>query len=260
MQRTALVTKSYGGQNGDFFDWKNLSFDVNLGQGYDYLMFQVNTSRVSNSKDYVAIDNLSLQGKASSTEGSSLPPTTVPNPVEPNPINPNPRNPSSPKSPLPGPTFPKGLSPVARLSFDEGSGKLAVDTSTKGRTNNGLLRRNAVWTAGKSGQAVALDGQKSVVVMNKSRDIDLGTHEQRTISLWFKADSLSAKGKQVIYEEGSRTRGLNMYIEDNLLHFGGWSTPGGKWKGTWIDTQQHTQNVRADQWHHVALVLNGSGR
>ncbi|MEL7143799.1 MAG: LamG-like jellyroll fold domain-containing protein [Cyanobacteria bacterium J06643_4] len=249
MQRRALVSKSYGGEGGAFFDWKNLSFDVNLGQGYDYLMFQMNTERTSNAKDYVALDNLSLSGRSNATGGNPNPPSN-PNPTPP---NPNPTPPNPPKPPLPGPTFPKGLSPVARLSFDEESGKLAVDTSTQGRDNSGRLVGGAKWDKGRLGGAVRFAGKQDAVNLGKSRDIDLGTHNQRTVSMWFKADKASGNKKQVIYEEGGRDRGLNIYLEDDLLRVGGW---GGKWKGNWIESSQ----VKSGKWHHVALVLDGTGR
>ena len=270
MQRKALVTKSYGGEGGAFFDWKNLAFDVNLGQGYDYLMFQMNTSRTSNAKDYVAIDNLSLASAVNSVAASPNPPKANPTPFKPpepptpttpttptNPTNPNPPTPpGTPTTPLPRPKFPQGLSPVARLGFDEGTGQLAVDTSTQGRENSGRLLGKASWGKGKSGQAVTFTGGKDGVALSKSRDIDLGTHNQRTVSMWFNAKNAKDNDKQVIYEEGSNTRGLNVYLDDGLLHVGGWSTPGGKWKGDWVESPK----VKSGQWHHVALVLDGNGR
>ena len=67
MQSTELAKQVYGGKEGpdsDFFDWKNISLDVDLGQGYDYLMFQVNSSGSRDAGDLVAIDNVSLKGNA----------------------------------------------------------------------------------------------------------------------------------------------------------------------------------------------------
>lgn len=71
--------------------------------------------------------------------------------------------------------------------------------------------------------------------------------------MWFKTNNASADKKQVIYEEGGRTSGLNIYVENDKLIFGGWSGQG-KWgDGNWIETSK----VQSGEWHHVALVLDG---
>ena len=264
MQRTALVRKNYGGRNGEFFDWKNISLDVNLGKGYDYLMFQVNTARTSNAGDYVAVDNVSLRGNANAVGGRP----TGPNPIDPiNPTIPAPNPGGTPPNPLPTnpgenpvtrPRFPSNLSPVVRMSFDEGSGKLAVDSSPGGRDNSGRLRGKTKRVDGKFGGAVDFDGRKDFVAIDKSNDLDLRTQGKRTVSMWFNADKAASGQKQVIYEEGSRTRGLNIYLEDNLLHFGGWSTPANRWEGSGIETKK--QQVKSGKWHHVALVLDGGNQ
>ena len=139
------------------------------------------------------------------------------------------------------------------MSFDEETGKLAVDTSDQGRDNSGRLVGNAKWGQGRLDGAVRFSGRRDAVTLGKSRDIDLGTHNQRTVSMWFKADKVSGRKAQVIYEEGGRDRGLNIYLKDDLLHVGGW---GGKWKGDWIESNK----VKSGKWHHVALVLDGTGR
>ena len=80
MQRTRLVDQLLGGETGedsDFFDWKTLSYDVDLGKGYDYLLFQVKGSRLADSGDDVAIDNVSLSGPANSVPGQISPPNTI---------------------------------------------------------------------------------------------------------------------------------------------------------------------------------------
>jgi len=89
----------------------------------------------------------------------------------------------------------------------------------------------------------------------------LGTHRKRSIALWFKADQDSNNGKkQVLYEEGGTTRGLNTYInDDGLLYVGGWNQGGAKSNRTssWIESKQ---KVSDGKWHHVTLVLDGTNK
>ena len=80
MQRTELVKAVYGGKEGpdsDFFDWKNISMDVDLGSGYDYLMFQVNSSGSRDPNDIVAIDDVLLSGPANAIPGKLIPLNTL---------------------------------------------------------------------------------------------------------------------------------------------------------------------------------------
>ncbi len=102
-----------------------------------------------------------------------------------------------------------------------------------------------------SNKALDLDGAS--ISIDNHNDINLGTHATRTIELWFKVDNKSIGSKQVLYEEGGSTRGLNIYInDDGLLYVGGWNRNESQWMGNWI-----TSNIESNQWHHVALTLGG---
>ena len=149
--------------------------------------------------------------------------------------------------------------PVAYLSFNEGKGRLAKDSSTQGRNNAGALVADADWTEGFKGGAAAFDGKGDAIKIKNSRDINLGTHGQRTISLQFQADDISGNKRQVLYEEGAGVRGLNIYIDEDRLYVGGWNTPSREsgWSGTWLSTKLSTDKVSADKWHKVDLVLDG---
>ncbi len=253
MERSQLYSKTFNKQNNGLFDWKTITADVNLGKGYDYLLFQVNAEKTNDTRDFVAVDNLSLAGKAKGNAGAPaqpVPPTppTDPSPAPP-PTNPNPTQPLPPSQPISA-NIP---SPIAHLTFDEGRGRIAADSSSAGRRNGGRLQNGAKWVDGKIGDAVELNGKASRVSLNNSKDINLGTHPERTISMWFKAEETSGDNKQVLYEEGGRNRGLNMYIEDDSLIMGGWSQKGNWAEGDWIETSK----IRSNKWHHVALVLDG---
>lgn len=166
----------------------------------------------------------------------------------------------TPPSPTP-PSIPllQSQNLVSYLNFNEGQGKIAKDSSLGGRNNAGTLTANADWTQGINQGAVRFDGTGDVVKLKNSTDINLGVRKERTISLWFKADTTNTgKQKQVIYEEGGESRGLNIYLNRDRLYVGGWnaSSKESKWSGTWLSTNK----VSDKKWHHVDLVLNGGER
>ena len=256
-ERRVLAQQSFGGEKGNFFDWQTFDIATNLDQGYDYLVFQVKTANTRDVGDYVAIDDVSLKSSTASAVRAAAkieipaaqlveaPAQLIDTPeqqtVEPAPPAVKPRNSLSPLS-------------VAKLSFNEGKGKIATDISIGSENNAGQLERSTSWTDGISGSAVAFNQPQDVVSLKNSKDINLGTHRQRTISMWFQANDVSAENKQVLYEEGGKVRGLNMYLEDGLLHFGGWNSPESGWQGSW----ESTDKVSSNKWHHVALVLDGN--
>ncbi|MGB7085493.1 MAG: CAP domain-containing protein [Phormidesmis sp.] len=143
--------------------------------------------------------------------------------------------------------------PVAELSFEKIINNIAADTSTDGGNNKGRLYGDVSPTNGKVGKAVAFDGSGDVITLQNSQDINLGVHAERTVAMWFTVDEAAADSKQVIYEEGGQSRGLNAYVEDDLLYFGGWNTPESNWSGSWISTDK----VEVGKWHHLTLVLDG---
>ena len=145
---------------------------------------------------------------------------------------------------------------IAELKFEDNSGTLAADSSPFGQDNSGSLLNGADLTsvAGNLTGVVNFDGDNDYIALSNSRDINLGIHQQRTISLWFQADDINpTTGKQVLYEEGGAIRGLNIYLDAGQLYVGGWNTPESGWSGTYLSTD----NITSNKWHHVALVLDG---
>jgi hypothetical protein len=86
MQRKQLLVQDFGGEKGATFDWKNLKWSVNLGKGYQFLLFQVNTTSTLDAGDFVGLDNVSLTGgkakaltrKAAATGDRSFTPQFAP--------------------------------------------------------------------------------------------------------------------------------------------------------------------------------------
>ncbi|MFE4108207.1 DUF4347 domain-containing protein [Almyronema epifaneia] len=150
---------------------------------------------------------------------------------------------------------PNNLAPpaVMHLAFDEPSGTQAADTSTSGLNNPGTLRNGAVFvdTGNALAGAVEFDGVNDYVSVNDSSDINVGTFSQRTVSLWFQADDVNVTNrKQVLFEGGGATRGLNVYLDSGQIYVGGWNLQESGWSGTYLST-----DAVSHQWHHVALVL-----
>lgn len=79
-----------------------------------------------------------------------------------------------------------------------------------------------------------------------------------TVSLRFKAETL--EGTRVLYVQGGRGKGFNIYIKDGRLYAGSLS---GKRDWTGLSNNQKgdnghwlsTDRIEAGRWHHVALVL-----
>ena len=58
MESNKLLEQTVGGSD---FNWKTFNWDVNLGEGYQFLLVQIVGNKISNSGDYVAIDNVRLR-------------------------------------------------------------------------------------------------------------------------------------------------------------------------------------------------------
>ena len=146
------------------------------------------------------------------------------------------------------------VEPIAQYNFDNTISNVVTDDSFAGNNNSGRLI-NGVREEGERGRHIVLNGNGQVQIPN-STDINLGIHEERTVSLWFKVNDKSLTSrKQLLYEEGAGVRGLNAYIFDDELYVGGWNEPSreSNWAGSWIKTD----NINSNQWHNVTLVLDG---
>ena len=141
---------------------------------------------------------------------------------------------------------------VMHLEFAEIANNLSPDSSPTGGNNPGKLSNGAELSDG----IVNLNGDNDIIEVADSHELNLSTHAQRSISVWFKVDDKNlTNGKQIVYEEGGITRGdagLNIYLENGQLYFGGWNRDRGNWAGTYLSTDA----VYADTWHHAVLVLD----
>ena len=84
---------------------------------------------------------------------------------------------------------------------------------------------------------------------------------RRTVAFWFKAADMSGGERQVLYEQGSKPIGFNLYFQYDRLYATIWSWDWGSvdYPG-WQSIQTEVAPLQwyyddAPQWHHVALVI-----
>lgn len=149
--------------------------------------------------------------------------------------------------------------PTTSFSFDETLGTIMFSETNNSLYNDMLiLEGNTDWSEyGMSNTAIRFNGNDSGAKIANSANINLGIHDQHTIAFWFQADDVSvADRKQVLYEQGGASRGINIYLDDGQLYVGAWNTPieESNWQGTWLSTAA----IQSGQWHHIAFVLSGN--
>ncbi|PYQ19399.1 MAG: hypothetical protein DMF81_22005 [Acidobacteria bacterium] len=142
---------------------------------------------------------------------------------------------------------------VVHLALDEGTGTTAADSSGSG--NTGTLMNGAAWTAGASGQAVALDGVDDYVSVAHNSALDAFP---LTVSVWFKTSTTSGvrglvskylpasyNGYQIFFSNGNLCA---WYWKDisNYVYDGGSCT-------------MSTAGYNDGQWHQAVLVVDAAG-
>ena len=142
---------------------------------------------------------------------------------------------------------------AANWTFDDGSAK---DSSKKGLNGNVVGKPQAV--DGIAGKALKFNGEDDGIKIPDSADINTGgPYTDRTIAAFFNCDNVGIDDrKQVIYEEGGRTRGLVIYVYDGKVYVGGWNRAEYNWNGEWPSA-----DVKSKRWYHVGLVIrDASGK
>ncbi|HSH04324.1 MAG TPA: Ig-like domain-containing protein [Anaerolineae bacterium] len=148
---------------------------------------------------------------------------------------------------------------VAHWAFNEGSGSTTADMSGNGHV--GTLNNDATYQVATvpslnftNTYVLDLDGTDIVTVAD-SPLINTSAHNERTVAVWFRATDVTVNSrKQIIWQEGATANGLNIYLYDGILYAGAWSGNNSWANGTWLTTTQ----ISANNWYHVALVLDSS--
>ena len=138
---------------------------------------------------------------------------------------------------------------VTALSFNEGSGTAAADSSGSG--HDGTLVNGPTWTTGPAvnfGSGLSLDGTNDYVSVANPGTLNFGTNNF-TIALWLKRQASGAE--HAIFTKTAAASwvsgGKELFIgTNNRLTFGGWG------RGEVSSTGTITND---GLWHHVAVTF-----
>src|SRR5438552_1924817 len=147
---------------------------------------------------------------------------------------------------------------VADLKMDEGTGTTAADSSGNG--NTGTLMNGAAWTAGTTGQGVALDGVDDYVRIPHNAALDA---YPITVAVWFKTNTNSGiRGLVNKYASGS-FNGYQIFFNNGNLC--AWYMRDGAnyvYDGTSCTLNTGAANTGGTNdglWHHGVLVVDSLG-
>ena len=136
-------------------------------------------------------------------------------------------------------------------TFDDGS---ANDSSNQ--SLNGVIVGKPKQVKGIVNDALRFNGQGDGIKIPDSNRINTGgPFPNKTIAAFFNCDDVKKAQKQVIFEEGGRTRGLVVYVFDGKIYVGAWNRAEAiNWQGAWLSS-----NIKSKTWYHVAAVIrNGA--
>ena len=84
-----------------------------------------------------------------------------------------------------------------------------------------------------------------------SPDINESSNQNYSVALWFYPENGTSPDRQVLYEQGDTTTGLNIYLENGQLYAGAWNDSVG-WDGTWLASADLVNNA----WNHVSFTID----
>ena len=135
--------------------------------------------------------------------------------------------------------------PVAFWQFNEVYGNIVYD---KTPNNNDGIRKGAVYTKGKYGQALQFDGTNDVVDMG-DRD-NLEGMNQLTLSAWVYPTQISGSNRVIVAKEFVYKLDI---ASDGHLRFLT-TTANGSWGGTILFSNTR---LTANKWYHITATYDG---
>ncbi len=108
---------------------------------------------------------------------------------------------------------------------------------------------------------VDFDGDKSLTIANNTDFNTAASYAKKGINLAFRTNTTNVTDRQVLYEQGGATRGINVYIRSGNLHISSWNRnndgAGSPWNnGTNVSTVSTA--VSANTEYIVTLELSGN--
>ncbi|MEQ1828577.1 MAG: LamG-like jellyroll fold domain-containing protein, partial [Pirellula sp.] len=141
--------------------------------------------------------------------------------------------------------------PVAYWRLNESAGTVTANRiapSTPDGTIIGPIGYSAGGLLANSPDfGLAFTGTQSITVPNSTL-INTSSNGAKTIELWFNASNVQPR--QVIYQQGDSTSGLNLYVDAGQLYFGTWNA------GVFGPTVK--SNITSNTTYHVVGVFGAS--
>ncbi len=139
----------------------------------------------------------------------------------------------------------------AYFAFDEGTGIYSYDTIVPSRS--GFLTNGPIWTSGKAGTGVYLDGVNDNIVTNYSPKFEATGF---TISIWVNPSSVSTSTvfRNLVGDAGHDSRGIRLSGDNSKLDvgFGGGSVNG-------VDALRNVDvNLATGLWQMITVTYNSS--
>lgn len=108
----------------------------------------------------------------------------------------------------------------------------------------------------KSLPAYLFDGDNDGMTIADHKDINTASSTtKKTIAIVFQT-GLDVTTRQVLFEQGGGSRGLNLYLEGGQLKASGWNIPSDGGDGAWGPLTL-SMSISASTRYHVALVYDG---
>ena len=151
----------------------------------------------------------------------------------------------------------QSLVPLDPASISDGHVYLLEDeTDSSSNANTGNIIGAPQVVDGLTGLAMQFNGVDDGIHLPDAATINTSTHTNKTVIAVFNCADVSKSEKQIVYEEGGTTRGLNIYVHEGLAYAGGWNpadyTP--QWPGTFISAP-----IGSNEWHVVVAVVRDGG-
>ncbi len=133
---------------------------------------------------------------------------------------------------------------VLYLSFDEGTGDDAADSSVHG--HDGELIKSPTWVDGQFGKALEFDGTKQQHVKVPINDT-LQLREQFSIAFWVKRGDTQIRDWNYMVTAGTLKWASILNRGDSKTYF--WSTSGGGWAQKAV-----SDDIQPEDWVHLAVT------
>jgi hypothetical protein len=142
---------------------------------------------------------------------------------------------------------------IVYFDFQGDSASRINDKSESGKNDGIIVNQAQLEDISPENRVMTFNHSGDYLRIANATEINGSILPKRTISLAFQVEDVNISDrKQVLYEEGGRGAGLNIYIHAGRLYVGGWNNA--RWQATFLSTDKLT----AGKWHHVSLVLDAT--